>query len=258
MKVIDLYRSLSGQQMQLSDKHQIALEQLRLGIEASKQLMAFQTEYHGGPVQTEYILTADAARSLADRFSTDVAVECPYRDLVNPLNAQQLKKSVFRGTRADVTVKNSLNPPVAVIEFKIRVRRFADIQGDISKISRLLSAFKPNLCDQTLGIAAFQAHVPARENWITKDRVLAKAKIVESKLKADLSTYAAQHPDFTFDWHEFQGPDEGAMGRELDGSPDDPDAAWGKRGHATRYHAVLIRRLSSVSTTQSPPFKKPT
>ncbi|KLK90996.1 hypothetical protein AA309_22725 [Microvirga vignae] len=243
--------------MQLDSNHLTALEQIRLGIETSKQLMVFQTEYHGGPVQTEYILTTDAARSLAEIFSTDVAVECPYKDLVNLLNAQQVKKSVFRGTRADITVKDSLNPPIAVIEFKIRVRRFADIQGDISKISRLLTAFKPQICDRTLGIVAFQVHVPARENWITEDRVLAKAKAVESNLKAALGTYAAQHPGFMFDWHEFQGADEGAVGRQLDGHPDDPDAAWGKKGHATRYHAVLIQRIRSVPATQPSPFKKP-
>ena len=54
-------------------------------MNALKNLMANLTEYHGGPVTTEYLLTGNIARALIARHIDGVVVECKYREMVVPL-----------------------------------------------------------------------------------------------------------------------------------------------------------------------------
>ena len=56
-------------------------------MNALKNLMANLTEYHGGPVTTEYLLTGNIARALIARHIDGVVVECKYREMVGPFAA---------------------------------------------------------------------------------------------------------------------------------------------------------------------------
>lgn len=226
--------------LSLSEKNLLSC--VKSGINNSQSFIDRLTEYHGGPIGIEYILTTDIARALLDKFDT-VSVEHHYARLLNALSAPSANRKLFRSTRADVVVINDLHPPPLVVEIKIRVRKFEDIKSDVQRIMRLLNAYKPSLAQRSLGIVVFQVHLYGRKNWLESDRILRQIKIIEGKISNQFNSFADSHSDFEFQWWPFQEPDAGAVGRELDGDPSDPDAAWGRVGHAVRYHGILLRRL---------------
>jgi hypothetical protein len=52
------------------------------GVARSRDMIARITDYHGGPVTTEYMLTSDIARELIEH-NYEVEVECLNRKMVN-------------------------------------------------------------------------------------------------------------------------------------------------------------------------------
>ena len=219
-------------------EHPKVFEAVREGIARSKGLIEKLTNYHGGPVETEYILTTDIAHALVDRFD-GVSVECKYRNLVN-LHTGILPLAKFKSHRADLAVANGIDPPTAVIEIKIRVRRFNDIYHDVCRLSRLLRAINARYREYTLGLVIFQISVRGRLNWYKPERILTAVREVEGRIEEDVRKYSAQQPDLEIEWMPLQGPDEGVIGRELEGGPDDPEASWGRTGHGTRYHLLKV------------------
>jgi hypothetical protein len=226
--------------MPLSHPHQRIIDAVGGGVAALKHLMARLTEYHGGPTATEHLLTGNIARVLVEQQIDGVTVECPYRRLVTYWTAAGPVPD-FGGKRADIAVVNMGKPPTALIETKIRVTRFGHIANDVLRIVRLLSAIRPSLRGRTIGLVVFQISVRGRLNWYTADRVLRKALDIEARMQNELNSFRAQHGDFEFTWLPLQGADEGAVGREVEGDLGDPDAAWGERGHATRYHVLIVQ-----------------
>jgi hypothetical protein len=61
-------------QFALIAKQQAILEGVKRGLKDTETFLAELTEYHGGPLRTEYIMTADIARQLLPT-SGEVAVE---------------------------------------------------------------------------------------------------------------------------------------------------------------------------------------
>jgi hypothetical protein len=227
--------------MKLNKQDLYILRLIKAGIKNSNALMNRLTEYHGGPITTEYLLTGDIARALLDRF--DVGVEVHYKHLINIMNSSVGGKLTFSNTRADVVVRpDVISTPDAVIEIKIGVTRFRKISNDITRIIRYFNALKPGHFQKSLGIVAFQIYSPAHKDWYDEVKVLAKAHKIEDELKRELAKFSLGYPDFHLRWLSFQSKNSGAASRELEGHPGDPSASWGRAGHAIRHHAIIVKR----------------
>ncbi len=212
------------------------LEALRSGVARTTNLIAKATDYHGGPVMTEYLLTADIAREFIER-DYPVTVECPNRMFVNPmtgLKAAQPRK-VLRSKRTDVAIIGDGLIPLALIEVKIRVRKLRAVKGDLNKITTTISLLKAAFAARVIGAVVFQVHIPGTGNRIYADDFKTAAEKVESALRAELDTYAQSRSGFSFEMHPLQSADGGIVGREVE--EDGDELAWGAHGHATRYLA---------------------
>jgi hypothetical protein len=64
------------------------LEALTRCVARTTNLIAKATDSHGGPVMTEYLLTADIAREFIEP-GYPVTVECPNRTFVNAMTGVQ-------------------------------------------------------------------------------------------------------------------------------------------------------------------------
>ncbi len=84
------------------------LEVLQDGTKRTTDFMAHLTEYHGGPIKTEYILTADIARAFLVK-GHEVRVEKINRHLVNGLTKRKgwKPRRKFGAQRSDVAVTNT-------------------------------------------------------------------------------------------------------------------------------------------------------
>ena len=221
------------------------LEALRSGVARTTNLIAKATDYHGGPVMTEYLLTADIAREFIER-DYPVTVECPNRMFVNAmtgLKAAQPRK-VFRSKRTDVAIIGDGLIPLALIEVKIRVRKLHAIKGDLDKITTTISLMKARFAAKVIGAVVFQVHIPGTRSRTYAREFRAAAEKVEAALKAELEVYAASRRDFSFVIHPLQSDDGGIVEREIE--DDGEEKAWGAHGHATRYHVIIIRSTRPV------------
>jgi hypothetical protein len=221
------------------------LEALKHGVARTTNLIAKATDYHGGPVMTEYLLTADIAREFIER-DYPVTVECHNRMFVNAmtgLKAAQPRK-LLRSKRTDVAIVEVGLIPLALIEVKIRVKKLHAIKGDLDKITTTISLMKARFAARVIGAVVFQVHIPGTRNRTYAADFKSAAEKVESALKAELAAYAPSRPDFRFTMHPLQSDDGGIVDRDIEGFGD--EAAWGAHGHATRYHAIIIRSTRPV------------
>jgi hypothetical protein len=227
------------------------LEALKDGVARTTNLIAKATDYHGGPVMTEYLLTADIAREFIER-DYPVAVECHNRMFVNAitgLKAAQPRK-LLRSKRTDVAVIEDGLIPLALIEVKIRVKKLRAIKGDLDKITTTMSLLKANFAATVIGAVVFQVHIAGTKNRTHAAEFKAAAEKVEKRLQAELASYAPSRPDFRFTMHPLQSDDGGIVEREIEGFGD--EAAWGAHGHATRYHVIIIRSTRPVPPPTGP------
>lgn len=226
------------------------VECLRAGVERTKGLLARLTEYHGGPVQTEYLLTADIAREFIER-DYEVAVECLNRSLVNGLtatNAREARKWL-KSKRTDVALIYTGLIPIGIIELKIGVSSLRKIQDDISKIKTTISLLKPQFAHRTIGAVVFQVHVGGGRRRTYAHEFEKAVFAVEKRIRDSLTTYASNNKDFSLKMLPLQGPGDGIVERALE--PDGDSLAWGEDGHATRYHAIIIRKPGSPTVITS-------
>ncbi len=223
------------------------LEALKHGVARTTNLIAKATEYHGGPVMTEYLLTADIAREFIEQ-DYPVTVECHNRMFVNAmtgLKAAQPRK-LLRSKRTDVAIVEAGLIPLALIEVKIRVKKLRAVKGDLDKITTTMSLLKANVADKVIGAVVFQVHIPGTMNRIYAADFKSAAEKIEMRLHDELASYARSRPDFRFTMRPLQSDDGGIVEREIEGFGE--EAAWGADGHATRYHVIIIR-----STRPAPP-----
>jgi len=236
------------------------VECLRAGVERTKGLLARLTDYHGGPVQTEYLLTADLAREFIER-NYEVAVECLNRSLVNRLTATNAKEArkLLKSKRTDIALINTHLVPIGIIELKIGVVSLRKIEDDLNKIRTTISLLNPQFAHHTIGAVVFQVHVgcscqsPRRrrrrrhvpcKTYYAHEFKHAISK-VEKRIEDALKIYASSNMDFSFRMLPLQEATDGIVGRALEPDGDSDSLAWGKCGHATRYHAIIIRKLVS-------------
>ncbi len=121
------------------------LEILWDGVKRTTDFMAELTEYHGGPIKTEYILTADIARAFLSK-GHEVRVEKINRRLVNGLTKRKgwKPKKKFGAQRSDVAVTNSDLIPLALVEVKIGVgKSISKIRKDLEKMANVIESLQP-------------------------------------------------------------------------------------------------------------------
>jgi hypothetical protein len=168
------------------------LEALKNGVARTTNLIAKATDYHGGPVMTEYLLTADIAREFIER-DYPVAVECHNRMFVNAmtgLKAAQPRK-LLRSKRTDVAIVEAGLIPLALIEVKIRVKKLRAVKGDLDKITTTMSLLKANVADKVIGAVVFQVHIPGTMNRIYAADFKSAAEKIEMRLHDELSCYVS-------------------------------------------------------------------
>lgn len=218
------------------------LDCLARAVERTKDFIARLTDYQGGEVRTEYLITADVAREFVER-GFEVKVECLNRNLVNALTRLpgSTPKKSLGAKRTDVAVLSSGLVPLAIIEVKIGVKALGRVKADLKKIADTIRMMKRTVSKDVIGAMVFQIHVsPSRSRYHAAD-FLKAAKRIECGVEKELALYAAIHKDFAFAMHPLQPSDEGAVGREIEVVGD--EKAWGADGHATRYHAILLRQV---------------
>jgi hypothetical protein len=137
------------------------LEALKHGVARTANLIATATDYHGGPVMTEYLLTADIAREFIER-DYPVTVECHNRMFVNAMTGLKAARpgKLLRSKRTDVAIVELGLIPLALIEVKIRVKKLRAIKGDLDKITTTMSLLKANFAAKVIGAVVFQVHIP--------------------------------------------------------------------------------------------------
>jgi hypothetical protein len=225
------------------------LDALRAGVRRSSDLIARITDFHGGPITTEYMLTSDIARELIDRHY-EVAVEYLNRKFANGMTVRRSgpPPKKFGSKRTDVAVLYGDLLPIAMIEVKIGVKTLKGIEKDLIKITATIDALKSRYASRVWGAVVFQIHIPGSEDRYEDDHFRASIAKTEKRIKAGLAAHAKSHSGYDFGFHSLQSQDEGYRARELE--PDGDGFAWGQDGHATRYYAVLIK--SRVASPKPP------
>jgi hypothetical protein len=221
------------------------IDMLRSGLKRTKDLIAHLTEYHGGPVLTEYLLTGDLAREFVDR-QYEVKVECLNRSHLNVLTATDASKAwkKLKARRTDISIVSG-STLLALIEVKIGVRTLQKLKCDLDKIACTLAFMSPRFACDVIGAAVFQVHISGGENLFYVDQLKPAIGSVEQRLAKDLDIYARSQPGFSFELRPLQGANEGIVGRDIETEPDG-EQSWGQYGHATRYYAIVIKSIRPV------------
>jgi hypothetical protein len=119
--------------MTLSPQHQKLLAAVRNGVETTDSYLHQLTDYHGGPLQTEYVLTTDISRALLTS-NYAVATEFLINRIQNHLYYRENGKVFPLGSRRfDVAALDAGGLPELVVEVKIGVSSLAKIRTDLSK-----------------------------------------------------------------------------------------------------------------------------
>ncbi|MER9632226.1 hypothetical protein [Mesorhizobium sp. M0296] len=216
------------------------LDALRGGVARSSNLIASITDFHGGPLTTEYILTADIARELIGRHY-EAAVEFANRKLVNGLTARKgvNARKILGSRRTDVVVLNDSLVPAALIEVKIGVRSLGKIKGDLTKLTSTIALLKSRYAARVAAAVVYQVHVQGTDKIEWRDQLLPAIQKIEKRLEQELEAYRLIDPSYSFAIHPLQSPDEGITERAIE--DDGYEKTLGAHGHATRFYAVLIR-----------------
>ena len=210
------------------------LDALKKGVHRASNLIALVTDYHGGPVTTEYLLTSDIAREFIERhFETEV--ECLNRNFINGLTASEpvTARKEFGRRLTDIALLYTMMIPLALIEVKIGVSTLRKVEQDLAKITSTIASLKPQFAAKVVGAAVFQVHVRGTSKRKSKQDLQKAANSIEQSLATDLTDYAKTNPGFLFRLEQLQEAHEGIV---------EVDAESELDGHSTRYHAIIIRR----------------
>lgn len=224
------------------------IEALQSGVKRTKDFIAKTTEYHGGQVRTEYMITADIARAFIER-NHEVTVECLNRNLVNGMT--MLKGSdrrSLRSKRSDVAILEDGIYPLGIIEVKIGVRKLSRIKGDLDKITHTIGLMQARHAANVIGAAVFQIHIANARQRYSLEHFKDAVECIELRLSTELMNYAQSRQGFKFTMHSLQAANEGITGPEFADVGSHSELV--KHGHATRYHAILIQ---STRPAPSPP-----
>jgi hypothetical protein len=214
---------------------------LRAGSARTRDFIAQLTDYHGGPTETEYLLTSDLAREFLDRHY-EVSVEGLNRSfctvLTSPDPAQA--RRTLKGKRTDVVVGHRIAPD-ALIEVKIRISRYAGLATDLRKLRDTIDLMKPARQRAILGISLFQMHLKSTRSRFERAHFESDVRKFESRLRAELVAHGDLYKKYKLTLvdlmaHPTDGIVDQAIEEDSDGTP-----ILGEKGHATRYYAIVMK-----------------
>jgi hypothetical protein len=224
---------------------------LKSGVKRTTDLIAGATDFHGGPLRIEYMLTADLAREFMEH-NVPVTVECLYRDLLNTLTQQNKKerkqktyarrKKKLGTTRADLVLGNELTP-FAIIEVKIGTRKLNGVTTDLTKIANIMQLMNARYAAKIVGVAVFQVHLAAKHSRSTKAQFKAAARKLKAQMVSQLRDVGKSNSDFQYRLHPLQSAD-GIFEQEIE--EENGEKVLGRNGHVTQYYAVLMRSTRAV------------
>lgn len=217
---------------------------LKKGTECTANFLARLTDYQGGAIKTEYLLTSDIARAFLNA-SYEVQVECLNRKLVNGLTRRKgwSPPKKLGSQRIDVAVMDNGVVPQAIVEVKIGVgRNITKIRSDLEKIQITLDCIKAKFASSVRAASVFQVHIKDRSKDIDTERLKRRIKVIEKSLQKAVDIYARDQPNFEFKIFPLQGPDSGFFARNIE-VEDDGTETLGKFGCATRYYAIVLRAI---------------
>lgn len=220
------------------------VDALKCGVQRTIKLIGRLTDYPGGAVKTEYLITADIAREFIER-GYEVGAECLNRHMVNAmtkLNGAASKDLCSK--RADVAIMQDGIIPLAIIEVKIRANNFSRIQQDLHKITSTMSMMQARIASNVIGASVFEMHIAGSRKRYSVEQIKEAVLKIERAFEKHLQGYALEKPDFTFSMKPLQSLDSGVVGREIESVGN--ELAWGQDGHATLYWVILIRSTRSI------------
>ena len=228
------------------------LEALKNGVGRTRSLMADLTEYHGGPVETEYLLTSDLAREFLERGYL-VSVEGLNRNFCSALSSDHPVKArwLLGAKRTDVVVGDVLAPDI-LIEVKIRVKGHSAISDDLRKICKTIGLMKASRQRTIIGASVFQFYLSSTRVRCTRDQFVSAVVDFETQLRSDLACSSGRYEDFSLELVSLMAtPQDGIVDDEID-HDFDGTPMLGRKGHTTRYYAVLVKhRLYGQSSPTS-------
>ena len=228
------------------DDHEL-LAALKRGVERSNDIIDKVTEYHGGPLTTEYILTSDIARELIEQGFL-VNVECLNRRAVNALVSKKASGYRSMGSkRTDLVIWGTELIPAALIEVKIGVKTLRKIRPDLRKITRTISMLKPEFARRVVGSSIFQVHVQGSARKWKRAHLQSAIEKIENNLDSALTQHAKGQRGFSFSMYPLQSEHAGIVEREVEDYGQGQEQ--GQHGHATRFYAVLIRSTVALNTS---------
>lgn len=219
------------------------IETLKAGVKRTEELVAVVTDYHGGPVTTEYLLTSDIAREFILQ-DYEVSVEYLNRYATNLLTASDWDKSrKFLGSkRTDIALTDSELIPLALIELKIGVKTLNKVRKDLHKISDTISLLKPKFAKRVIGAVVFQVHVAGSKKLTHFGDFKSAVEKIEKSLRDSLIQFSKGQPGFSYDMVPLQGKNQGIVPRDIEPEDDGKTLVLGEHGHATRYYAMIIEK----------------
>lgn len=217
------------------------IESLRAGVGRTIAFMGEMTDFHGGPVNTEYLLVSDLLREFLTRHH-DVCVEGLNRKFCGPLSSSDslAARQILKGKRTDVVVGN-LMAPKAIIEVKIRIKRYSGLESDLRKLRDTIDQMKPSRKRSIIGVSLFEVHTkPTRRRTQFADFVPV-VKAFEVNLEKEIQQHRSDFANYSLTLeHLMASATDGIVNQALD-EDGDGTPMLGIAGHTTRYYAIIMK-----------------
>lgn len=216
---------------------------LRSGVRRTRDFMDMLTEYHGGPAETEYLLTSDIAREFLQK-GHEVRVEALNRHFCSTLASKQAKaaRSALGSKRTDVAIGHDIMPD-ALVEVKIRIDNIGGLRKDLEKLTDTIRFMAPHRHRKILAASVFQMHIRATKKRWKREHFLTALNAFEEKFRAQLGEFGQLKKDFCFSFEDLQNKyDEGVVDFSHSEEPNGSKVI-DANGHVTRYYAVLIKHI---------------
>lgn len=219
------------------------IDGLRSGVRRTREFMDMLTEYHGGPAETEYLLTSDIAREFLQK-GHEVRVEALNRHFCSTLASKQVKaaRSALGSKRTDVAIGQDIMPD-ALVEVKIRIDNISGLRKDLEKITDTIRFMTSHRHRKILAASVFQMHIRATKKRWKRNHFLTALNAFEEKFGVQLEKFGQSRKDFLFSLVDLQSNrDEGVVDFSYSEEPSGSKVIDAD-GHVTRYYAVLIKHI---------------
>lgn len=235
--------------MQLTLKQQAFFDAVRRGVATTDAYLHELTDFHGGPLKTEYVRTTDIARALL-AAQREVGTEFLANGVKDHLYYRAKQASFTLGSRRfDVAALDPAGLPELVVEIKIGVGSLKKLEGDLHKIIDFLESARAGFANRFFGLVVFQVHRGTKKHG-ELTRISKEVARLEQALRQQLARFAESWSAYELEMMSFQGPQERIYDDEVEDG-EGGSKALGRTSHATRYHAIAIRKTVTTAELKS-------